>query len=103
MLDKTPFYAESGGQVGDTGIIKNESFLFSVSDTQKTPDGKIYHIGRIEHGFISMDDSVFAKVDIEKRQSIARNHSATHLLHKALKEVLGEHIQQAGSLVDDID
>ncbi|MGI5859837.1 MAG: alanine--tRNA ligase [Tepidanaerobacteraceae bacterium] len=101
VLDKTPFYAESGGQVGDTGIIKNESFLFSVSDTQKTPDGKIYHIGRIEHGFISMDDSVFAKVDIEKRQSIARNHSATHLLHKALKEVLGEHVNQAGSLVDE--
>jgi alanyl-tRNA synthetase len=101
VLDRTPFYAESGGQVGDTGIIKNKSFLFAVSDTQKTPDGKIYHIGRIEDGFINVDDSALAEVNVERRQSIARNHSATHLLHKALKEVLGEHVNQAGSLVDE--
>lgn len=101
VLDKTPFYAESGGQVGDTGVIENEDFLFEVIETHKTPDEKFYHVGRIIKGTISIDDSVSAKVDVDKRQKTARNHSATHLLHKALKEVLGEHVNQAGSLVDE--
>lgn len=101
VLDKTPFYAESGGQVGDMGIIRGEDFLFRVYKTHKTHDGKYYHIGRIEEGIVSVNDSVLARVDVEKRQSIARNHSATHLLHKALKEVLGEHVNQSGSLVDE--
>lgn len=101
VLNKTPFYAESGGQVGDTGIIKNKGFLFKVSETHKTPDGKFYHIGKIENGTVSVNDLVYAEIDVKKRQSIARNHSATHLLHKALKEVLGEHVNQAGSLVDE--
>ncbi|NLU11402.1 MAG: alanine--tRNA ligase [Tepidanaerobacter acetatoxydans] len=101
VLDKTPFYAESGGQVGDTGIIEGKDFLFRVSETHKTPDGKIYHIGKIEKGNINVGDTVLARIDAERRQSISRNHSATHLLHKALKEVLGEHVNQAGSLVDE--
>ena len=100
VLDKTPFYAESGGQIGDTGIIKGNNFVFKVSETHKTPDEKYYHIGNITQGTAKLHDNVIAKVDEEKRLSIARNHSATHLLHKALKEVLGEHINQAGSLVD---
>lgn len=100
VIDKTPFYAESGGQIGDTGIIENDEFMFRVSETHKTPDGKYYHIGKILRGSISIDDLVFAKVEKDERQSISRNHSATHLLHKALKDVLGEHVNQAGSLVD---
>ncbi|NLZ52816.1 MAG: alanine--tRNA ligase [Thermoanaerobacteraceae bacterium] len=101
VLDKTPFYAESGGQVGDVGVIENEDFLFKVTETHKTPDEKFYHVGRIINGNICVDGSVLAKIDVDKRQSISRNHSATHLLHKALKEVLGEHVNQAGSLVNE--
>jgi alanyl-tRNA synthetase len=101
VLDKTPFYGESGGQVGDTGIIENDDFRFRVVNTQKTPDGKFYHIGRIEKGEVSIKDMVMARVDADRRKDIARNHSATHLLHKALKQVLGEHVNQAGSLVND--
>ncbi|AEE91578.1 Alanine--tRNA ligase [Tepidanaerobacter acetatoxydans Re1] len=101
VLDKTPFYAESGGQVGDTGIIEGKDFLFRVTETHKTPDGKIYHIGKIEKGNINVGDTVLARINVERRQSISRNHSATHLLHRALKEVLGEHVNQAGSLVDE--
>lgn len=101
VLDRTPFYGESGGQVGDTGIIENEDFIFRVTDTQKTPDGKFYHIGKIEKGEVRVKDKVTARVDIDRRKSIARNHSATHLLHMALKQVLGEHVNQAGSLVND--
>lgn len=101
VLDQTPFYGEAGGQIGDTGIIENENFSFRVYDTQKTPDGKIYHIGKIEIGSINVGDTVQARVDIDRRKSIAKNHSATHLLHKALKEVLGEHVNQSGSLVDE--
>lgn len=101
VLDKTPFYAESGGQVGDTGVIKNDNFEFRVINTQKTPDGKIYHIGRVEKGNVHANDNVVAIVDSQRRKAIARNHSATHLLHKALKKVLGEHVNQAGSLVEN--
>ncbi|MCF6096653.1 alanine--tRNA ligase [Thermovorax subterraneus] len=99
VLDKTPFYGEAGGQVGDTGIIESESFTFNVKDTKRTPDGKIYHVGELEKGYIRLKDKVTAKVDESRRKNIARNHSATHLLHKALKEVLGEHVNQSGSLV----
>jgi alanyl-tRNA synthetase len=101
VLDKTPFYGESGGQVGDTGIIENDDFRLRVVNTQKTPDGKFYHIGRIEKGEVCIKDMVMARVDADRRKDIARNHSATHLLHKALKQVLGEHVNQAGSLVND--
>ncbi|WP_422444004.1 alanine--tRNA ligase [Thermoanaerobacterium sp. DL9XJH110] len=101
VLDRTPFYGESGGQVGDTGTIENEEFKFRVINTQKTPDGKIYHIGKIESGSVTIKKAVFSRVDGERRKNIARNHSATHLLHRALKDVLGEHVNQAGSLVDE--
>lgn len=100
VLDRTPFYGESGGQVGDTGYIYNENFRFKVIDTKKTPDGKIYHIGKVEEGTVSINDKVNAEVDEIKRKNIMRNHSATHLLHKALKIVLGDHVNQSGSLVD---
>jgi len=100
VIDQTPFYPESGGQVGDTGIIKNDSFEFRVSNTQKT-DGKICHIGRIQRGKIRVNDDVIAVVDSHKRKAIARNHSATHLLHKSLKQVLGDHVNQAGSMVEN--
>jgi len=101
VLDKTPFYAESGGQVWDIGVIENDDFSFEVTETHKTHDNKFYHLGRILRGKVSTGDSVVAKIDVDRRKRIARNHSATHLLHKALKEVLGEHVNQAGSLVDD--
>ncbi|TYP50364.1 alanine--tRNA ligase [Thermosediminibacter litoriperuensis] len=99
VLDRTPFYGEAGGQVGDTGVIENENFTFRVRDTQRTPDGKIYHVGKVEKGFIRLKERVTARVDESRRRDIARNHSATHLLHRALKDVLGEHVNQAGSFV----
>ncbi|MCG0276404.1 MAG: alanine--tRNA ligase [Thermosediminibacteraceae bacterium] len=99
VLDRTPFYGEAGGQVGDTGVIENESFTFTVKDTKRTPDGKIYHIGKLEKGYVRLKDKVTAKVNEARRKDIARNHSATHLLHRALKDVLGEHVNQSGSLV----
>jgi len=101
VLDRTPFYGDSGGQVGDTGIIENDDFIFRVTGTQKTPDGKFYHIGTIEKGEVCIKDTVTARVDIDRRKDITRNHSATHLLHRALKQVLGEHVNQAGSLVNE--
>lgn len=103
VLDRTPFYPEGGGQVGDTGIIKNDDFIFEVKDTQKTADGKIYHIGKIKEGIIDINSNnmVYCKVDKKRRKDIARNHTATHLLHTALRQVLGEHVNQSGSLVDD--
>ncbi len=99
ILDKTPFYAESGGQIGDTGLLKNDSFEGSVTDTKKE-SGRIYlHFTKVNQGNINVGDTVKAIVDKEKRLNISRNHSVTHILHKALKEVLGEHVNQAGSLV----
>jgi alanyl-tRNA synthetase len=100
ILDHTPFYAESGGQVGDSGIIYTDNFEFQVDDTKKEGDA-IIHIGKVTRGKIEdvLNKKVFAKVDIERRNSIKRNHTATHLLHKALREILGEHVHQAGSLV----
>jgi len=98
ILDVTPFYAESGGQVGDTGKLFNEECEIEVLDCKKISD-KIVHISRIKSGKIKNDDGVIAKIDVERRLNLAKNHTATHLLHKALKEVLGEHVNQGGSLV----
>ena len=101
LLDKTPFYGESGGQVGDTGMIKTEGATITVTDTKKLADGKIMHICRVESGVVSASDKAKCTVDSVRRAAIARNHSATHLMQKALKNVLGDHVQQAGSYVDE--
>ncbi|MEW9082236.1 alanine--tRNA ligase [Caldanaerobacter subterraneus] len=98
ILDVTPFYAESGGQVGDSGVIEGEDTLIKVNDCKKVGD-KFIHIGTVERGLISVGDKVVAKIDVSKRKGAARNHTATHLLHKALKEILGDHVNQSGSLV----
>ena len=98
ILENTPFYAESGGQVGDTGYIKNEKMLFEVKDTQKNDD-YISHFGFLKNGSLTFKDKVKAKVDSERRLRIRSNHTATHLLHESLKQILGNHVQQAGSLV----
>jgi len=100
ILDKTPFYGESGGQVGDTGFITKVGAKIRVVDTKKAFNGLFIHIGEVEKGTFSFGDFVDAAIDEERRKRIARNHSTTHLLHKALKEVLGEHVNQAGSLVE---
>jgi len=101
VLDKTPFYAESGGQIGDSGKITGDNFEMTVQDCRKTPDGKYLHIGRIDSGMVQVNDKVTAKIDIQKRKSTARNHTTTHILHKALKSVLGDHVNQAGSMVSN--
>ncbi len=98
-LDKTPFYGESGGQVGDTGTIENDDFMAEVVDTKHINDDLIVHYVRLLEGSAKSNSEVIAKVDDFKRNSLRRNHSATHLLHKALKEVLGSHVNQAGSIV----
>jgi len=100
VLDHTPFYAESGGQAGDTGELRNNTSRFLVEDTLKIQADVFGHHGRIAEGSIKLGDTLNAKVDAEKRAKTVRNHSATHLMHKALREVLGEHVQQKGSLVD---
>ncbi len=100
VLDQTPFYAESGGQVGDTGCLTSSSTQFEVRDTQKIQPGVFGHHGRLTSGALSVGDTVTASVDTEQRMRTVRNHSATHLMHKALREVLGGHVQQRGSLVD---
>jgi alanyl-tRNA synthetase len=100
VLDHTPFYAESGGQVGDSGELRNASSRFLVEDTLKIQADVFGHHGRVVEGAIKVGDTLNAKVDAEKRAKTMRNHSATHLMHKALREVLGEHVQQKGSLVD---
>ena len=100
ILDKTPFYGESGGQVGDTGILRGESVSFTVTDTQKQGD-TIAHIGQLTAGKILLGDNLDTQVDSERRQAIALNHSATHLLHAALRNILGQHVEQKGSLVAD--
>ncbi len=97
VLDKTPFYAESGGQVADTGRIYNEKCEIKITDVQKNQD-KFVHYGKITRGFIN-EDQFIAVIESEYRLRIKRNHTATHLLHKALKEVLGDHVNQKGSLV----
>ena len=101
VLDKTAFYPEGGGQVGDKGLLvnKNEDVALEVIDTKKGPNNTIKHICVVKSGMINVGDVVYTKVDKEVRLASARNHSATHILHKVLKEVLGEHVNQAGSLV----
>jgi alanyl-tRNA synthetase len=100
VLDHTPFYAESGGQVGDTGEMRNARSRFLVEDTLKIQADVFGHHGRVVEGEIEVGDEFVAKVDAEQRAKTVRNHSATHLMHKALREVLGGHVQQKGSLVD---
>ncbi len=100
VLDNTPFYAESGGQVGDKGELRNESIRFAVEDTFKIQADVFGHQGEVLEGELKVGDSLNALVDSQQRVDIMRNHSATHILHKALREVLGDHVQQKGSLVD---
>lgn len=97
ILNKTPFYGEGGGQVGDTGIIESETGKLIVTDTKKTGDEVYYHFVECESGEFFVGDKVIAKIDTERRNKIIRNHSVIHLLNQALKEVLGNHITQAGS------
>jgi len=99
VLDETPFYAESGGQVGDCGEIKGAG-LFAVEDTQKIQAAVFGHHGIVKTGRLAVGQSVMARVDTAARAATARNHSVTHLMHKALRQVLGQHVQQKGSLVD---
>ena len=100
ILDNTPFYAEMGGQIGDSGNLQNETVYFDVKDTQKY--GQVFgHIGELTRGTLSVGQTVNAKVDEQRRQNTALNHSATHLLHSALRQVLGDHVAQKGSLVQD--
>jgi len=100
VLDTTPFYAESGGQVGDQGELTSGSARFAVADTQKIKADVFGHHGVLEVGTLAVGDHVQAQVNLDKRAATVRNHSATHLMHKALREVLGDHVQQKGSLVD---
>ncbi|WPD17999.1 alanine--tRNA ligase [Thermaerobacter composti] len=99
ILDRTPFYAERGGQVGDTGWLEAAGARLQVVDTQPLPGGRILHKARVTEGTLTVGDRVRARVDGARRAAIMRNHTATHLLHAALKRVLGDHVNQAGSLV----
>jgi alanyl-tRNA synthetase len=101
VLDQTPFYAESGGQVGDRGELVGSSGTFAVEDTQKIQPDVYGHHGTLKTGALKAGDRVDARVDVELRRRTMRNHSVTHLMHKALREVLGSHVQQKGSLVDE--
>ncbi len=100
ILDQTPFYGETGGQVGDTGCLTKAGTRVLITDTKKAFNGLFIHFGTVEKGTVSFGDFMDAEIDVDRRERIARNHSATHLLHKALKEILGEHVNQAGSLVE---
>ncbi|CAM3751869.1 alanine--tRNA ligase [Bordetella tumulicola] len=100
VLDATPFYAESGGQVGDTGLLEGGGVRFAVADTLKIQAGVFGHHGELESGALTVGDTLLARVDAVRRARTVRNHSATHLMHKALRQVLGSHVQQRGSLVD---
>jgi len=100
VLDQTPFYAESGGQVGDRGVLQGAQGIFAVEDTQKIQAAVFGHQGVVRTGVVVVGDRVAARVDVVARARTVRNHSATHLMHKALREVLGAHVQQKGSLVD---
>jgi alanyl-tRNA synthetase len=99
VLQETPFYPESGGQIGDQGVITTKQGVLEVYDVKKLPDGKIIHLGKVTKGEIKTTDMVNVKVESIRRLDTARNHTATHLLHQALKQVLGEHVNQAGSLI----
>ena len=99
FVDKTPFYATMGGQIGDTGVIKGKQSIFTVTDTIKVGEDKVAHIGVVTKGEVNIGAMAKMEVDKKRRALIARNHSATHLLQKALREVLGEHVEQKGSEV----
>lgn len=100
VLDKTPFYAEMGGQVADTGVIRTENGVFRVNNVKKTAEGVYLHFGELEEGTLALG-ACTAEIDAERREAIRRNHSSVHLLQAALREVLGVHVQQAGSYVDE--
>ncbi|MCE5283238.1 MAG: alanine--tRNA ligase [Deltaproteobacteria bacterium] len=100
IVAETPFYGEIGGQVGDTGVIEGEGFSFAVTDAQRPLETLIAHVGRLQKGTLRKGDRVVLKVDDETRRATEANHSATHLLQAALKQVLGEHVKQSGSLVN---
>ncbi len=100
ITDVTPFYAESGGQVGDTGTLTTENSKVVINDCTRTADGKYLHTGAVESGLIETGNQGVLQIDIQRRMAICRNHTTTHLLHKALRSVLGEHVHQAGSLVE---
>ena len=99
ILDKTPFYAEMGGQIADHGTISGPSSVFLVTDVHKSRDGKYAHSGRMVSGELKVEDKVEAQIDVERRNGIMRAHSATHILHAALRKILGGHVEQAGSMV----
>jgi alanyl-tRNA synthetase len=101
LVEETPFYATSGGQVADTGVIYCDGGRFTVEDTIKLQGGKIGHVGIMEEGAIEVGQTVTLEIDAERRAAIAKNHSATHILHRALREVLGSHVEQAGAYYDD--
>ncbi|MGL4850287.1 MAG: alanine--tRNA ligase [Clostridium sp.] len=101
VTDKTTFYAEMGGQVGDKGTIEGENFKLAVYDTKNNVGGKVIHYVKVLEGEVKVSDAATLKVDLLRRKNICKNHTATHMLHKALKVVLGEHVNQAGSYVDD--
>jgi len=101
IVNQSVFYGESGGQIGDSGTITGANFRFQVRDTQKKADGLLVHIGQVEQGNIAVGEAVELRIDTNRRDKIRANHSATHLLHKALQQVLGKHVAQKGSLVSD--
>ena len=101
VLDKTPFYAEMGGQVADHGTISADGVTFQVTDVQKNKGGKYMHTGKLTQGVLKVGDTVSASIDVKHRKAVMRAHSATHLLDKALRTVLGDHVHQAGSLVEE--
>ncbi len=100
MSNQTPFYGESGGQAGDTGVIGSDAGTFRVSDTKRLLPDLFVHVGKVEKGVVNIGDTVRCKVDGERRAEIQRNHTATHLMHAVLRHILGEHVKQAGSLVN---
>ena len=99
IVNQTPFYGESGGQIGDTGFIKSGEFKFKVNDVQKKIGDLFIHYGKVENGSIKLNDNVEMKIDVERRENVRAYHSATHLLHESLRRVLGAHVTQKGSLV----
>ena len=101
VLDKTPFYAEMGGLVADHGVISADGVTFQVTDVQKNKGGKYMHTGKLTQGVLKVGDTVSASIDVKRRKAVMRAHSATHLLDKALRTVLGDHVHQAGSLVEE--
>ena len=101
VLNKTSFYAESGGQVGDTGVIVGDGFEFKVTDTKKASGGIFTHLGTVTKGTVNVNDKATTKIDIARREAIKRNHTAAHLLQAGLRSVLGNHVEQAGQLVNE--